>query len=76
MVDVNKLSKASWLSLLRVYIYFYLFLLGCMKLGSVLPSLLRDFGQHTLHVEGVKLHLFTTVECTLKGKTVSWYELY
>lgn len=47
-----------------------------MKLGSVRPSLLRDFGQHTLQVVGVKLHLFTTVECTLKGQTVSCYELY
>ncbi|CAG2232790.1 unnamed protein product [Mytilus edulis] len=38
---------------------------GCMKLGSVSPNYLRNFDNHTLYVVGVKLDMFSTVECSL-----------
>lgn len=42
-----------------------------MKLGSVSPNYLRNFDNHTLHVVGVKLDMFSTVECSLHKHNVS-----
>ncbi|CAC5403103.1 unnamed protein product [Mytilus coruscus] len=39
---------------------------GCMKLGSVTPNFIRNFDNHTLYVVGVKLEMFSTVECSLR----------